>query len=341
MSALPSYHNLRLRCCRCLLLLAAVLSGCLPSWGQEVSGYGYLDLPVSARVGALGGTSISVVEPELALADQNPALLCPEMAGQIALSYTNYMAGIHLGYGAYVGTLPREGAWSAALRYIDYGSFRGYDALGGRTGDFSVRDMSFQGAVAYPLGEKWHAGAQLKFLYSNYEQYSAFAVAVDAGLNYYNEVTGVSMSATLNNIGGQLKALYDGRRQSLPTQLNVGFSKELEHLPFCLSMTGYRLLDWDHAYVDGAGKEHSFSGGEMVLNHLIFGMEWTASDFFYMAAAYNYRNQRRFQGQGGLLRGVSFGAGVKYRQFNVQCSYASYNAADGSLMLQLTYSAGN
>lgn len=323
---------------RSLIWVLSFFLCCGVAVAQDVSGYGYLNLPVSARVGALGGVNVSNVEADLALADQNPSLLCPEMSGQLQVGYMNYMAGVNSGYVAYAHALPRQGAWSASVRYLDYGTFKGYDAHGVRTSDFGAHELAFQGAISYPLGERWRAGAQLKLLYSSYERYSAFAMGVDAGLNYYNEVAGTAWAFTLANLGGQLKPLYDGRRQSLPTQLNIGFTKELEHLPFSLSVTGYHLFDWDHDYVDGAGVPQTFSAGEMVFNHLIFGIDWMATDAFYAALSYNYRNQRRFQGQGGFLRGLAFGAGVKYRQFDIQCSYASYNAATGSLMVQIGYS---
>lgn len=304
---------------------------------QEVSGYGYLELPVSARGLALGGTSISVVEPDLSLAEQNPALLCPQMEKQAILAYTNYLAGIQMGYAAYADRFLEVGGWSAAMRFVNYGHFDGYDSQGLSTGSFSVKDLCLEGAIGYPLNDRWNIGAQTKFLYTSYESYNAFAMGVDLGLNYYNDVSGNSFSLTLTNLGGQFKSLYEERHQKLPTQLNIGWSRELLHLPFCISVTAYHLLDWNQEYVDGNGQKQKFSASEQVLNHLIFGLEWTAAQNFWLAAGYNYRHQRRFSGQGGFLRGLSMGAGLKYNSFNFQAGYASTNLADGTLTLQLGY----
>lgn len=304
---------------------------------QEVSGYGYLEMPVSARVLALGGTSISIVEPDLSLAEQNPALLCPQMEGQMVLAYTNYMAGIQMGYAAYADRFLEVGAWSAAMRFVDYGHFDGYDNQGFATGSFSVKDFCLEGAIGYPVNDRLNIGAQAKFLYTSYESYNAFAMGVDLGLNYYNEVTGNSFSMTLTNLGGQFKALYDERKEKLPTQLNLGWSRELLHLPLCVSVTAYHLFDWHHDYLDANGREHSYSNAEQVLNHLIFGLEWTASQHFWLGASYNYRHQRRFSGQGGFLRGVALGTGINYNQFSFQVAYASTNRADGTMTFQLGY----
>ena len=304
---------------------------------QEISGYGYLDLPVAARGLALGGTSISVVEPELSLAEQNPSLLCREMAGQMVLSYTHLMGDANMGYAAYAGHFLDAGAWSAGMRFIDYGHFDGYDEWGNATGTFGVKDMSLQGAVGYPVNDKLRIGAQMKFLYSSYESYSAFAMGVDVGLNYYDEATGNSISATVTNLGGQFKALYEERKEKMPTQLNLGWSRELAHLPLCVSVTAYHLLDWDHDYVDGNGLRQTYTNAEQVFNHLIFGAEWTASEHFWVAASYNYRHQRSFVGQGGFLRGLGMGAGVNYRQMAIQVAYAAMHAGDGTLTMQLNY----
>lgn len=309
---------------------------CSLAFTQEVGNYGFLDLPVSARTGALGGINISVVEPDLALSDQNPALLCPEMQGQLAVSYTNYVADINLGYISYAGSLLEAGTWSASARYVDYGTFDGYDESGEAMGSFSVKDMAFCGSVGFPINDRWRCGATARLLYSSYDSYSAFAVGVDLGLNYYNEASGRSVSMTVSNLGGQLKSFED-RHASLPTQISLGVTKELEHLPFCLSLTAWQLLDWDTDYVDGAGTKSDYSNAEQILNHLVFGLEWLPSEHVYFAAAYNYRRQRQFSGMGGFLRGVSFGGGFRRARFSFQCSYARYNAADGSLMVGCGY----
>jgi hypothetical protein len=303
---------------------------------QEVGNYGYLELPTSTHVAALGGCNISVVEPDLSLSDQNPALLCDEMVGQMSVSYLNYVSDINLGYIGYAGAFRSRGAWSVSARYVDYGSFAGYDADGVSQGTFSAQDVAISGALGLPISEHWRCGGAVRMLYSSYDIYSAFALSVDLGINYYNENSGRSFSVTLSNLGGQLKR-FDDHYTSLPTELTLGLTKELEHLPFCLSLTAWQLLDWDTDFVDADGVKGDYSRTEQVLNHLIFGAEWIVTDNVYFAAAYNYRRQRQFTGMGGFLRGISFGGGFTAGRFNLHASYARYNAADGSLSLGCGY----
>lgn len=318
------------------LILALAIVSAAEAYSQEVGEYGFLEIPVSAHSAALGGTAISVVEPEASLADQNPALLCPEMSGQVSMSYMNYVSDINLGYVSYTSQFRQLGAWQASARYVNYGNFAGYDEYGNSTGSFSAHDVALQGGLGYPINKYWRAGVSARAIISNYDSYSAFALGVDAGLNYYDEVAGRSFSVVLSNLGGQLKS-FDDRRSKMPVQMSMGISKEVEHLPFCFSLTAVRLFDWENEYNNGHGTLCKYDTGEQILNHLLLGAEWIASDNFYLAAAYSYRRQREFAGQGGFLRGLSLGAGLNFGQWNVDVSYASYNAADGSLLFGLSY----
>ena len=323
-----------------LLSLLVVIAGTMSVTignAQEAAGYGYLELPISARAVALGGTSITVVEPEMSLAEQNPALLCPEMAGQASFSYTRYMGDVTMGYAGYAGQFLEVGGWSMGVRFVDFGDFTGYDEQGIKTGNFSVKDISLQAAVGYPVNDRLRIGGQLKALFTTYESYSAFAMGVDIGANYYNEATGTSLSVTATNLGGQFKALYEERAEHLPTQLNVGWSTELQHLPFVVSVTACRLLDWNDDFVTESGTVAHYKDAERVLNHLIFAAEWDATDAFWLGASYNYRHQRSFIGQGGFLRGIALGGGLRYQRFALQAAYASAHAGEGSLTLQLSY----
>jgi len=318
----------------------SLLAFCIPSmtaFAQEVGEYGFLELPVSSHAAALGGTSISVVEPEAALVDQNPALLCPEMNRQLYMSYMNYVSDINLGYASYTNAYRGHGAWQVGSRFVNYGEFEGYDEDGVRTGTFGAKDIAIHAGIGYPINDKWRIGASSRAIYSKYENESAFALGVDVGVNYYNEASGRSFSAVLSNIGGQLVKM-ENRRCSLPTQLSVGVTKEVEHLPFCFSLTGIQLLDWDQDYRKSDGSIHEYGRGEQILNHLLWGVEWIATETFYVAGAYSYRRQREFSGDGGFLRGLSIGAGLNWRQWSCQVSYASYNAIGGSLLVGIGYS---
>lgn len=292
------------------LLSISFLLQAKPATAQEVGGYGFLKIPVSARAAALGGTLVSVVEPESSLADQNPALLCQEMINEVSLSYINYIADVNLGYASYTGNFLGNGAWQGAIRYVDYGSFAGYDQEGVYTGNFSAKDIAISASVGYPINDRLNLGGTIRGIITNYESYSAFALGVDVGLNYYNEALGRSLSLVATNLGGQIKRL-DERYQKLPTQIAVGWTEEFEHLPICLTLTAHNLLDWDRKFI----------------KHFSVGLEWIVNENIFFGGGYNFDN-------------FSVGGGLKYRSWNFQCSYARYNSLDGSLNIGLSYKFG-
>ena len=293
----------------CIAVSAIMLHAA--SWvradAQEVGQYGFLAIPVSPRAAALGGSAISVVEPEVALVSQNPGLLCREMAGQVSLSYINYVSGVNLGYASFSGNFLSEGAWVGAVRYVDYGSFDGYDQNGVSTGSFTAKDIVVGGSVGYPLNDRWNIGGTVRAIYSHYDIYSAFALGVDVGVNWYDEATGCSFSAVVTNLGGQLRS-FDDRYQHLPTQAAIGYSKEVEHLPVCVSLSAVNLFDWDIDFK----------------NHFVVGAEWIITDSLYFAAGYNFSH-------------FSVGGGFRYRKWNFQLSYARYHSLSGSLNVGLSY----
>ncbi|MDE6681676.1 MAG: hypothetical protein K2J92_10075, partial [Muribaculaceae bacterium] len=51
------------------------------------SAYNFLDIPGSAQSFGLGGAAIALVDADVMLSDQNPALLGPDIGSQVALSY--------------------------------------------------------------------------------------------------------------------------------------------------------------------------------------------------------------------------------------------------------------
>ncbi|MDO4496957.1 MAG: type IX secretion system protein PorQ, partial [Bacteroidales bacterium] len=229
---------------RILSIVSALLLP-LGTLAQEVGGYGFLDIPVSARLSAMGGSVISISESESSLTQHNPSLLGSDMHRQVSLSYLNWLSDIHLANVSYTHRFLSEGAWQAGVRYVSYGEFEGYDEWGVSTGSFSAHDVAFTLSVGHPLTEHWRIGGSVRAIGSKYESESAFALGVDAGLNFYNNETGRSWSLSVTNLGGQLKSLGE-RHIHMPTRLLVGYTKELEHLPFALTLTGLDLLNWDH-----------------------------------------------------------------------------------------------
>lgn len=323
------------------LLLLTAFSGVFISASAQNghSVFGFLDFPGSSLANALGGVNISVVSTDLSMANQNPALLGPELANQVALNYMHYMQGVNVGGALYAHTLGARGAWAVGAQFVDYGTFTQTSADNQVLGTFGAKDIALNGSIGYDITSRIRGGATAKFLYSAYESYSSVALAVDLGLNYYNEEKDLSFALLARNLGGQLKP-FDEVRESLPFDLQFGYTQSLAHAPFRFSLTAINLTSWNTDYRDDTPSDSSEDNKKKstfvkdFFRHLVIGVEYIPTDRFYLGVGYNYKKRTDFaDGGGGLLTGFSAGTGLKIRMFDINASIARYHRSGTSFMV--------
>ena len=129
------------------------------------------------------------------------------------------------------------------MQYFGYGEMKSTDVTGSVTGTFSPKDICFSGTYSHDITTALRGGVTLKGVYSDYEAYSAFALAVDLGLNYYDGDNDMSLSLVVTNLGGQLKR-FNEVYERLPVDVRIGWSQGLHGLPFRLSVTAWNLTRW-------------------------------------------------------------------------------------------------
>lgn len=321
--------------------LTAVTSAtaCMAQVGGSTA-YNFLDVSTSARIYGLGGVNISLVDDDLLLTDQNPALLGPEMSNSLSLSYMRYIGDSNFAAARYARGIGDKAAWSFGLQYFGYGSITGADAAGNITGSFSPKDIAFTGTFCHNLGERWRGGFNLKFLYSAYDAYSALAIATDLGVNYFDEEHGASVSLTVSNLGGQVKR-FAGHYDRLPIDLRLGYTQQLGSAPISLSITARHLTRWKLPYMDagdGTGdpkmRSTFFSN---LFRHLVFGLDWRPHDNFYVDLAYNYKTRTDMSNfRRSFLSGFSIGAGLKVKMFQVGLAFAQPHSGASTIMVNLS-----
>ncbi len=339
---------MKLKIPRPTYLLPIVALCSTPAFSQTGrSLYEFLDIPTSARVYGLGGTNISVIDADVTLADQNPALIGPEIENQLAVNYMHYMgsgnfAGIRYGKGA-----GERGAWAAGIRYLNYGSFDAYEPDGSMSGSFKAQDIVFEGTYSHDFTDRLRGGINVKMVYSNYESYNAFAMATDLGINYYDDEKDLSLSAVLRNMGGQLKR-FDERYDRVPFDIQLGYMQGLGSSPFSLAITATNLTKWDLPYYShpkndsGEVSELKSSFFSNLFRHLIFGLQYQPNDRFYIDLAYNYKTRTDMSTyQRNFLSGFSAGLGLKVRGFSFGAAYAMPHKGGSSVMLNIACNFGD
>ena len=228
-----------------LLAVCLVAGGGWTALCAQESGsvFNFLNLPVSSHSTALGGKNISLIEDDISLAIQNPALLSGVSDKTIGFSFMTYMQGCNTGAAAYSQQVGKYGNWGVNVQFVGYGSTKETLLSGEVVGQFKPLDLCIAGQYSHLLSERWAGGVTAKIIYSHYGPYSSLALAADLGLNYYNEETAFSFSITGRNLGGQVKSFGD-QHDRLPADLEMGFTKSLGHAPIRISVTMVDMTRW-------------------------------------------------------------------------------------------------
>lgn len=305
------------------------------------SAYDFLEIPTSSQAYGLGGVNIAVIDDDVTLAEQNPALVGPEIDRQAAFSYMHYLGSANFAGVRYGQAAGERGAWTAGIRYLNYGEISGYDQNGSYTGSFSPQDVVFEGTYSHDFTYRLRGGITMKMIYSNYEQYSAFAMAADLGLNYYDDEHDFSASITLKNMGGQLKR-FEEKYDHLPFDVQLGFMKGIGESAFSFGVTAWHLTRWNLPYYDHKGEDGEETSelksnfGKNLFRHLVFAVQYRPSDRLFIDLAYNYKTRSDMSTyQRNFLSGFSAGIGFKARTFSIGASYAQPHKSGSTILLNI------
>ena len=305
--------------------------------------YNFLNVTSSTRIYGLGGVNISLVNEDITVTDQNPALLGPEMSNMAALNYMRYIGGSNFAGLRYGHSAGEHAAWAAHIQYFGYGSMKETLPDGSIVGSFSPKDVAFGGTYSHDITDRLRGGIGLKLLYSAYADYSAFAVATDLGINYYDPERDMSLSLVVANLGGQVKRFND-RYDRLPFDVRLGWSQALGSLPLRLSVTAWNLTKWHLPYVD-AGDGSDSSQWETkdkfmsnLFRHIVFGLDLISSPNYYISLGYNYKTRTDMSTYSrSFISGFSLGAGLNVSDFGLGLAFAQPHTGATTLMFNISY----
>jgi len=306
--------------------------------------YEFINLPISARVSALGGNLITVKDDDNALAYGNPAALNPLMHKQVTFNSAFYAAEINygfLGYGFHLDKL--ETTFNAGLQYITYGDFTAADETGLQTGEFGAAEYVFNVGAGRPYSEQISYGINLKTIYSRLESYNSLGVAADAAVMYADTAANFTATMVFKNFGTQLSTYVDDNREDMPFEVQAGVSKRLRYLPLRFSVIAHNLQRWNIRYDDPNQVEPTslFDDTPQDANrfvvwtdnffrHFIFNGELLAGKADNFRIRFGYNHLRRAELNVNKLRslaGFSAGLGIKVKKFRIDYGLAVYHLA--------------
>lgn len=307
------------------------------------SAFNALKLPASSHVAALGGQNVSLIEDVPMAGWSNPALYANASDKSLSLDFMTYAANSQWMGAHFTKAFGERHTMAVGAQYMNYGSMDETDASGNVIGTISAKDFVIGVGYSYLFSDRWTGGANAKYLVSNLAGYSAMALSVDLGLNYFDEDNDLSLSAALQNVGTQVKTYDNGIHTHLPFTLAIGFSKGMAHLPVRFHVTMTDVTRWKSSYYvlpeqKDEQKSDKVSFGKRALNHFIVGIDVQPSNTFYLSLGYNFRRANELKAAGSShLAGLSAGGGIHVKRFQLGLSYAKYHQAGNSIMASVGY----
>ncbi len=340
-----------------LILLAGIISPLL-SRGQ---GYGncafsFLQEPVTARLAALGSNVAAINDNDINIAFANPSLINPAMNNDLSLAYVKYFAGINYGLALFSHTFDKAGSFLIGMQYMDYGKFDYANSAGNRGGTFGAADYALNIGWGRKLNSRFSIGATGKLIYSYYETYSSYGLAVDVA-GTYKSATHWIFSLTASNMGLQIKPYVAGTPTApLPFDLSLALSKKLAHVPFRFTFVYDHIERWNMSYYNTAnppggidpisGEPITLTGfskmSNQLLRHLIIGGEFLIGKHLIIRGSYNYRRRQELSiSQRMGMVGFSWGLGLKISHFSINYSRSTYHRAGSPNYFTISTSLDN
>jgi len=325
------------------LFLSILLTHCGFSQPGGNNTYNFMDYAVSARLAGLGGSLIAVRDNDPSLIMYNPALIAPKFSTSLFISGVNYFANTGYTSAMYAQTFNKAGSFAMEVRYAGYGEFIRTDEAGYEQGTFSCNDAGFTLGWGRPLDSCFSIGANLKLMYSGYEAYSSFGLAVDVAGTYYNEKQNIALALLIKNIGGELKPFVSGIHDWAPFDIQIAYSQRLKFIPIRYHIALHSLYKWKMGYVgpddpllevDAMSSKPKYpskfsQGVTNFFRHINFGLEIITSKYLTLFVSYNHDQNRamRIQ-QKKSMAGFAYGfmLDIKSIQFGFSRSHYAVGA---------------
>ncbi len=296
--------------------------------------YAFLDMPNTARITSMGGNLITFKDRYPGQASDNPSLLHSAQDRSITLSYLSYFADISNMFASYTFD-NKIGTFNAAVKYLDYGSFREADAGNNELGTFSASEVAFIAGYGRALDSSFSVGANVKFIYSNLYLYNSTGLAFDLSATYEIKKSRFLATMLIKNMGFQIKPYIPGQQESLPFDIQFGVSKQFQNMPFKFSLVAHNLGRGDLTYTlpeesssgfgESSGQDNS-STFENVIRHFIVAAEFLPDKNFNFRIGYNFQRRREMQyaERPGTV-GLSWGFGLKVSKFKFSYARSAYH----------------
>ncbi|HEX5170622.1 MAG TPA: type IX secretion system protein PorQ [Cyclobacteriaceae bacterium] len=296
----------------------------------------FLNVPGNARLTALGGVNVSLVDRDPNFFYASPVLVGDTLSGWGSAGYQFYVADIGQAVFSYSPTFKKIGTLSIGISNMSYGNMKAYDQTGLEIGDFKSAETVLVVGKSHQVNH-FRFGINLKGAFSSIAGYRATALLVDLGGMFIHPNRELTVGLAIKNLGFIVSEYSDTSDSSLPFDVQIGTTFKPEHMPFRFSITAYNLTRADISYYDPTMGNEEPETLDKVLRHFNFGVELLLHRNVNILLGYNYllHKELRLENAGGSS-GLSFGFSARIKSFEFVFSRSSYVVGTAGYNLTLS-----
>ena len=348
------------------------------------TGVPFLLITPDARAGGMGELGVAS-SPDAYAQQWNPSKYAfIESDSGLGLSYTPYLRqlvdDIFLGSLTYFNKINERSAWATSLKYFRLGNIQFNESIAGTIVDQGSKrpnEITLDVSYSLKLSEKFSMSVAGRYIRSDLkinldmDATSANTIGVDVSGFFQGSSFGIGnkdaifrTGFSISNIGPRLKYDEGGQKDYIPTNLRVGsgidiiiddsnilgfnieFSKLMVPSPIAFYDENNNLYYRQPDVSFFKGMLESFSdapgGTKEELKEITWaiGTEYKFSENFALRTGYFNESEEK-----GSRRYLTFGAGFKYNNTNIDISYLSStsrvrNPLENTLRFSLTFNFG-
>ena len=332
---------------RSLAFVAALaLPFALFAQGQESL---IFELPIDARGAGLAGSVMADLEDDAHGAGLNPCLMDTAKQGELTIDYVDYFAGMGLTAVNYQ-LRPRSG-WNLQVgsRFMNLGTFSGYDAAGNPTSDFQGGDQLIYCGTSRSIDSTWTVGAQAFVGSRHLNREVAGWIGLEAFVHARWVKQQLALGLAVTGSGHQWGLKGAQPTGFLPHNVQVALTKGFNNAPFRLFLKGQHLEVWDLAppgtYDDGMDpitqevvENTTFKFGDQLMRHVTIGTALSAGEAMEIWVGFDYRRRIELMATDRLSgNGLSIGTQFELGKFDVRISRSRYHFAGASTHIGIRF----
>jgi len=275
------------------------------------SGAAFLKIDTGARPTAMGGAYTALADDVNALY-YNPGGLGNLRQRELGATHTKWLMNTTFDFLGYAHPL-KKGTFGLGVTRLSIGGHEGRDANRQATSSYDASDTAYTIGYSRRLAGRTSMGGNFKYLQSRIGDYSASAVAFDAGALHQFGGMPLALGVSVLNMGKGMT--YLDQTDPLPLTLSLG--------------AAYRLGGMFQVTTD---IRHDVYDKQTSLG---FGTEYALMPRFSIRAGYTSFASRNFGGAAGAIGGFGGGFGLKLGRYRADYTFTPFGALGNAQRLSL------